>query len=326
MPRRKFLNLPLLLLKNGTPGFILHLLFRFNYLLSPMLVHGIDNSFTDNFITESANYVTKRYRPNLLLLYLLELDQKRHRYGAFSRRAQRALLNHDRRLGSIMAAAKQAGIFDETAFLVIGDHGHFNVRHRININVAFKEANLLKPGGKGKLLNWKVWANCKGGAAHIRLKDRKDNKLRAEVSRILEGLKEDPRLGIDNIYYRDELDSLRVSDSIDFMVEAKQGFCFGNRFDGKMIEPPGKKHKSVHGYHPELDGNAALLIAAGSGIRRGSILPKINHVDIAPTIAALLDFELHDTDGEVLHFLLEKTFDPPSSGGGSEQSTIGRSI
>ena len=306
MPKKRRFMLPILLLRNGTPGLISYSLLRFGYLLSPMAVYGFDNCFTDNFVAAAASFLIRNRNPNLLLVYMLELDQKRHLYGASSRIAQKAIYNHDIRLGKILKASKEAGTFKNTAFFIIGDHGHFNAKYRININVAFKEARLITIDRIGKVSNWKAWANCKGGSAQIRLKKKDDETLRREVYRILTNLKDDPKLGIDRIYCQEDIHRLKVSDDIDFVLEAKPGFYFSNHFNRKIIEPAEKKHKSVHGYRPELAGNQALFLAAGAGIRKGVVLPKINHVDLAPTAASLLGLKMKEVDGRTLTSIIKQ--------------------
>jgi hypothetical protein len=39
------------------------------------------------------------------------------------------------------------------------------------------------------------------------------------------------------------------------------------------------------------------LVAAGAGIRAGLVIPLARQIDIAPTAARLLGFEMQDTDG-----------------------------
>jgi hypothetical protein len=42
------------------------------------------------------------------------------------------------------------------------------------------------------------------------------------------------------------------------------------------------------------------LILAGAGVRRGVPLPLVRQVDLAPTMARLLGFEMPDADGVAL--------------------------
>jgi hypothetical protein len=54
---------------------------------------------------------------------------------------------------------------------------------------------------------------------------------------------------------------------------------------------------------PELDG---IFLAWGYGIRHGHQLQRITNLDIAPTIAKLLNVEMPTMDGRVLHEILNQ--------------------
>ncbi|TMA50948.1 MAG: hypothetical protein E6J80_14085 [Deltaproteobacteria bacterium] len=53
----------------------------------------------------------------------------------------------------------------------------------------------------------------------------------------------------------------------------------------------------MHGYLPTNPQMATGFIASGSGIRPGVVIPSLRMLDIAPTIATLLDLELPSAEG-----------------------------
>ena len=65
---------------------------------------------------------------------------------------------------------------------------------------------------------------------------------------------------------------------------------------------PGGTHGYVH-THPKMD---ALFVAAGADIRRGVRVERIRNLDVAPTIARLLGFQMPDVEGEVLTAIIQE--------------------
>jgi predicted AlkP superfamily pyrophosphatase or phosphodiesterase len=100
--------------------------------------------------------------------------------------------------------------------------------------------------------------------------------------------------------------------SCDFMVEAKKGYYFLEDFQGGYVKnitrEDVKKDKkytlACHGYSPEKPEYTTIFMAAGKGIRSKTIIPHARLVDEGPTLAALLDLDLGDTDGKIIEELL----------------------
>ena len=63
----------------------------------------------------------------------------------------------------------------------------------------------------------------------------------------------------------------------------------------EKTEPSG-----THGHDPSIPDLHATFVACGAGIKPGTNLGEIRNTDVAPTIAALLDLEMRDTDGHAL--------------------------
>ena len=305
-PTRKSYLLPSMVLCNGTPLFILNLLFRFAWLL-----RGLETGRLDRFTAASAAYVLKRKQPRLLMMHLLDLDRMRHHFGAGSREAQTALRLMDDRLGTIMSAVKSEGMLDRTAFVVFGDHGHIDSRFRINANIALLRAGLLQTHGETRpvkrrfkrRVEWKVWIKACDGCAQVYLRDRADRLSRKRLLEILSSLRENG--GIAQIFDRDQIGKLHLGDEIDYVLEAKPGYYFTNRLSGNIMEPTDDRHLSSHGYLPDREGYSPLFLAAGAGIRRGVEMSSIRMIDFAPTLAALLGLEMPAAEGRILREMLE---------------------
>ncbi len=300
-PARRCYLLPSMVLSNGTPLFILNLLFRFAWKL-----RGLETGRLDRFTAASAAYALKKKRPHLLLIHLLDLDRKRHYFGSKSRQARTALRLTDDRLGTIISAVRSAGMLDKTAFILFGDHGHIDSRFCINPNIALGEAGLLSlPARKrvSRRLEWKAWIGTCDGSAHVYLRDRKDRKARKSVLEVLSSLKQ--RGAITHIFDEAQIRELHLGQAIDYVLEAKRGYYFTNRLCGSIIEPNERKHLSSHGYLPDQEGYIPLFLAAGPGIRKGVEMSRIRMIDFAPTLAALLGLEMPTAKGRILSEMLE---------------------
>jgi predicted AlkP superfamily pyrophosphatase or phosphodiesterase len=297
-PTRRSEFLPWLLLSNGRPLFILNLLTRFGWML-----RGIESRSLDRFTAASASYVLRSKRPHLLMIHLLDLDRTRHYHGSESPQASKALRMQDLRLGEIIGAAESERLLERTAFVVFGDHGHIDVRHRINANIALRRAGLLQVNRKGRLVSWQAWVKACDGCAQAYLRDRRDGRIRRRLLEVLESLGR--TTGIERIFDREQIQNLRLGQEIDYVLEAKPGYYFTNRLIGNLTEPAEKNHRSSHGYLPDREGYSPLFLAAGAGIKRGVAIPSIRMVDFAPTLAALLGLKMSEAEGRVLEEMLE---------------------
>ena len=93
----------------------------------------------------------------------------------------------------------------------------------------------------------------------------------------------------------------------DIVLSAKPGYNFNDLAAGDhVVTEPLPQMKGAHGsdaMHPEMQ---AAFIAWGSGIKAGAKLGTIANTSVAPTLAALLGIEMHNTDGKPLDAILEK--------------------
>jgi predicted AlkP superfamily pyrophosphatase or phosphodiesterase len=289
--------LPWMVLSNGTPLSILNAVLRFG-----RHIRGIESEGLDRFTTATASHLLRKRKPDLLMIHLLDLDQKRHHHGTDSLEAGRCLRRIDRELGQIMRAAAEAGSFTKTVFFVLGDHGHIDVTRKIMPNAAFVEAGLICRGVCGRLKDWRVWSHSCDGSAHIYLRDPEDHETDRAVIRILSSLK-DAGL-IDRIFERPDIQRLRLGGRMRYIIEAGAGCYFTNAFDRAPVESADKDHRSSHGYLPDRPGYQPLFMASGVGIRKGLRLNSVSVLDIAPTLAALLGIELPQAEGRFIDEML----------------------
>ncbi len=82
---------------------------------------------------------------------------------------------------------------------------------------------------------------------------------------------------------------------------AKEGYYFGDTSNGAIPEKAKPEHKGSHGHEAEIPDLHAMFIAAGVGIKPNTHLGEISNLDVAPTIAALLNLPPNpNADGKSL--------------------------
>ena len=82
--------------------------------------------------------------------------------------------------------------------------------------------------------------------------------------------------------------------------EAGDGRYFTNNCRRDAVEPTSDRFLSSHGYLPDKPGYSGVFLALGPGVRPGSRVSPMHMIDVAPTAAALLGFELPEAEGRVL--------------------------
>jgi predicted AlkP superfamily pyrophosphatase or phosphodiesterase len=287
-------NQALKVMKNGSPLFCLGLELKYG-----RIREGTSQPYLDDFSTACAVDTIKRKRPNLMLLHLIDLDDTKHAYGTKGQAVDNVIERMDKRLGDIIKAVEEAGIMDETVFIVLGDHGQFDVRFKVHLNNLLKEHGLIEETASGYA--WRAYFQSTGGAAYLHVKDD-DEEIKTRALAIVNDIVVDPKYGVKKLYKRAELDALRVDPSIHYMLEATKGYSFEDDItDEDVVDLTARGETyATHGYSTEQDNYRCNFIIAGKNIKTQAQLGEIEMVDIAPTIARILGIELHDVDGRSL--------------------------
>jgi predicted AlkP superfamily pyrophosphatase or phosphodiesterase len=246
----------------------------------------------DRFTAAMATHIIRAERPNLLMIHLMETDTAQHADGPGSPAAKSAIEHIDAHIGAIVKATEEAGIRARTAFVVSGDHGFSRVHTLIQPNVVLRENGWLTTDDKGRVTEWQVASH----ATAIRLRDPKDHALAARVEQAFVKLAEGRYRGIFRVVSRTDLDALGAYPDAAFFIEPAEGYYVSDGVTGGSILV-GTTRRGAHGFLPTETRMHTGLIAAGAGIRAGVPLPLLRQIDIAPTIARLLGFDMPDADG-----------------------------
>ena len=232
----------------------------------------------DDMTAGFSGEVVRRHKPNLLLLHFLDLDHREHYEGIASPGACASLQRIDRHIGEIRAAYKDAGILDNTTFVVVSDHGFAPVHTSINVRELLKQSGLeetpeIRPAG---------------GSVAVYLKDPAPAALRAKV--------ESRFRGVVRWVSPADAEQLGGFPGAAFVLCAAPGYSL-NASTTLPLQVRSQTFKATHGHCPDEPMMKATFIASGAAVRALGAIPVIRMVDIAPTVAALLGLELPDADG-----------------------------
>jgi hypothetical protein len=263
----------------------------------------------DLFAAAAAAHIIERHRPHLLLVHLVETDGAQHAFGPGSPEALAAFRRVDERLGEIVAAVSRAGLADQTAWIVTGDHGFYRVHSAFQPNAVLREAGLLDVDGAGRITAWRAVAH----RATIRLRDPDDAALARRVEGLFLDLADGPYRGLFSVVGRAEVRRLGGDPEALLMIEPIDGYTVAAGTEGGFLVPSSRR--GDHGYLPTSPAMRTGLVLAGAGIARGVVVPLARQIDIAPTVARLLGLDATGADGVPLTGVLDARAPATSAAG-----------
>lgn len=260
----------------------------------------------DNLWTQAAAYMFKQHKPNLLLYHTLNTDGTHHRYGPGNDPSYTALAYADRLLGDLVRAVDESGLRARTTFIITTDHGFKKVTHIAYPNVLLKHAGYVKAAGP-TVTHSDVYTMTQGGIGFVYILDpARKAELLPKLKELFTGAD-----GVDRVIDAREAHSLELPTPDenqgmgDLILYPKPGHAFMNAVAGDDVVAPSTNYGGTHGFFngdPDLDG---IFVASGAGIKKGVRLERVRNLDVAPTIARLLDVPLPDTDGRPLEAILD---------------------
>ncbi|MGN7476322.1 alkaline phosphatase family protein [Solibacillus silvestris] len=287
-------NQALKILKSGSKLFTLTMEMKYG-----KVRQGIEQPYLDDFTTLCAVDTIKKKKPNLLLMHLIDLDDTKHIHGTKNPQIENVIDRMDRRIGDLVQAAKDADIYDETTFIIVGDHSQLDVQYKAYLNRLFYDEGLIyEHNGKWQ---WRAYIQGAGGAAYLHLQQGDAEAEKLALS-ILDNAAQHGAYGIEAILSTEKLNELHVSRQFRYMIEAREGYAFEDDHLQEAVvdlHAIGKKY-ATHGYMPNKPNYTSNLIISGSNVIAGSDIGEVCVVDIAPTIAYILNLDFPDTDGRAL--------------------------
>jgi predicted AlkP superfamily pyrophosphatase or phosphodiesterase len=268
--------------------------------------HARNIAWRDHVWTTAAVHILREHRPNLLMFHLLNLDSTHHRYGPRTPAGLNTMALLDTQVAALVATLEETGLAARTTLFVVSDHGFKTVKRQVRPNAALAKAGLLQVQD-AKVTRADAYSVPEGGTAlvYITVPDPSGSLL-TRVKAALAGLE-----GIEAVVEPGEFAKYRLPQPGQnpqmgalFLV-ARDGYAFTADADEPAVVDAQTGSLGAHGYVSSDPDLRALFIAYGRGIRRGVTLDSVDVIDLAPTIARLLGFEMSGIDGKVMHTILE---------------------
>lgn len=257
-----------------------------------------------SYLPELAIDCLKTDNPDILLCHLILLDHIRHGFGNQNVLIEEVLRIMDITVGRFIDATKISGEYENTNFVILGDHGQIDIERFFGLNILFEEYGLIKLGADEKPAEYDAYAFSSGFSCNVILKDSKDE---ARIYDILKEIKSKYPDYIEKIYTKEEvLEQEGLAGNFSFVIEGTKGTVFDLRYVGDVVIENNTKYKATHGHHPEK-GDKPALIAFGKDVISGKKINSAHMLDIYPTLLKLAKMETNETDlkGKVLDIVNE---------------------
>lgn len=256
----------------------------------------------DSFGVEISADMLRRHKPDLMLIHSVCLDHARHKYGDEHEMVNECLVRVDSIVGEIIDACKEAGTFEETNFVILGDHGHIDVKYAFNLNKLFVEHGFIRVDENNNVKDYDAYSFSAGFSTHIMIKNKENIDMQEKVYSMLKKIKEEHQDYIETFYTAKEaIENEGLAGDFSFVIEGIEGVVFLNDVSGDLIisssEGNYNYYKGMHGHHPSK-GNKPPFIVYGPAITKNIVIESGDMIDECPTLARLLDVKMPNMDGK----------------------------
>ena len=262
----------------------------------------------DHFVHACACAIIREFKPNLLMIHPANIDAYRHSSGIFSPLVTHGLHEIDTWFGTIVKACEDAGILDDTDFVITSDHGQLNISRIVAPNVIFAENGLIDVRADGGVADYKAFCKSSALSAQVYLKDPSDRAAYDKALSVLSGMRDDGAYGISEIFTADEIrDKERYAGGFSFVIESDGYTAYSNDWTRPYLRPFDNSDyrfgRATHGHLPDK-GPQPTMFAFGPRVRPGAVLERGLLVDQAPTFMRLLGLPLPQMDGKPIDEIL----------------------
>ena len=260
--------------------------------------------YADAFVMGCAADMLRNFQPDLLMVHPANVDSARHASGLFTPAVTNALYDTNLWLEELFKAAEDAGIYEDTNFFIVSDHGQIEIRRSVALNALLAEEGLLDVAPDGTLKDWTAFAKSGGTSALVYLKDPADQVAWNKTKIALEKLRDSEVCGIGEILTEAEArERYHLGGDFAFVIETDGWTSFSTSWLKPVQKPLDNSDyrfgRATHGHEPEK-GPQPTLMAFGPDIQPGAHLDTARLVDEAPTFAHALGLTMPDTDGHCL--------------------------
>jgi predicted AlkP superfamily pyrophosphatase or phosphodiesterase len=257
----------------------------------------------DEANADIAVHVIETMKPNLLMVHLLDVDHWAHEDGPFAGRVPQTIETADAQIARIIAAAKKAGIWNETVLLVVSDHGHMRTSRRVRPGIWMRERGLVQLDDKNRVVDWKAYLMPSTGSAYLYVKDPNDQETRRALLEILQKAAGKPETGIRQVLTHEQIVAIGGDPDAFLAIEAMDDWAIAGGYTGDLVSPA--VEAAEHGYLPERPAMHPSLLVYGPAIGHAKI-EGARLIDIAPTIARWLGLQMEKAEGKPLAIPLRR--------------------
>ena len=274
-------------------------------------IKGDDRSL-DLFTMALAPDIIRDYgQPDLMYVKMCDLDSKRHNYGVHGPQMEEQLRKHDEEFAVLEESIRRYGDFENTNFVILGDHGHQDIKHYLNMNLLLKQKGLIRVNEKNELVDYDAYCFSTCMSGWIKLKDPDDKAMYQKVYDLLLELRDDPEFPIGVVMTKEEaLDGYGLTGPFDFVIEGYEeaptefeATLNGEELFKVHMEPGRYFSVASHGHLPERN-ETTTFFACGPSVRKGAVIPRTKMINEAPTMAAMVGLNMDRCEGHVLNEIL----------------------
>ncbi|MCF6136626.1 alkaline phosphatase family protein [Pseudalkalibacillus berkeleyi] len=244
---------------------------------------------------EITKYVIQHKETNLIMAHFLLIDSLLHKHGNKSPEVYWAIEYIDQLIGDILACLRVEDKIDDVDILLYSDHGHVDVHSNFYSNRFLKEHEL----------NAEYKAVSNDGCLYIYALNETHSNIE-KVASIFESLSLVKDVIPKHSFGKLGLPTNQLNDrkhTPELIVELEDGYLSKDDIEVKATIGP-STYQSTHGYSPDHPLLKGFMVGAGPSFKKGKLIDEAHIVDIAPTMAQLLDIQLPAFDGKVLNQLL----------------------
>ena len=182
----------------------------------------------------------------------------------------------------------------------------------IKPNVYLAEKGFIDISKDGQIRDWQAFSMSNAMSTMVFLKEPNDPKLYNAVYTFLKDLVFDGNKGFSKVFTREEVKSAEHLDGdFSFVLETDDDTSFSDDYLPPLINDKDlsdfRYGHATHGYLP-CKGPQPVFLAKGPDFRKDITIEHAHIVDIAPTLAELLNIKLKHAQGSSMQELLRDRF------------------
>lgn len=234
-------------------------------------------------------------KPFFMTAYFASFDETAHQCGVYSKEAAKSLEKIDAMLGQMLEEVHKM-TDGNVVVCVCSDHGTLDNHHNINPNVKLLEAGLITTDPAGKVIDWRAWSQRAGGISEIRIKEDTDTEAKRLLKAVVEEMAADSQNGILEVLDRDAAKKRGGFPLAEYVLVSQKGYEIRDNVTGPYLTT--KLHqKAQHGYSEQFEEMRASFLIQGKDIDSGCDIGTLDLIDIAPTLAGIMGFQLLQAEG-----------------------------